>query len=337
MGHVRANPAAAAATPRHASGTGGPPLPQTGVPSAKGAAPAWKPLLDNADPGFSSRWLWFLLLATAGVFIARDGWTMFETGQPRALVEIGLGRIVSASQEWPVLRPAVAMVIGIEHFLAAAWLFWLSIVMLRRVPVPRPSGSEMLVCATRQVRHLRLDRAIGGLLLLGAGAILAAHAAEWITMASRHVPALQNLPPGALIVLAGGIEFHGIQKLLRAAVVYFCPAERCFLVVIADPHNHGINNRLIIGDGSFGGARQICLYHEQVFSVRHDVSHFRGRFLGMGDIVLEVQDAPNGPRRTVIVQAPASIAKTQKIVDTLAGIWRVALRRDQIGILGRGA
>jgi hypothetical protein len=297
----------------------------------------WQPLIDDADPGFASRWLWFFAFFSTAVFIALDAWTMFETGQPRALAELGLGRIVQGAREWPVISPAVAAMIGVEHLLAAGFLLWLSIVVVRRVPVPRPSPNELLVCATRQRRHLRIDWALGGLICLGIGALLAAHASEWIALVSRHVPGLRATPPGALIVLAGLVEFYGLQKLLRAAVVYGVPAARSFLVVIADPHHHGINNRLWLGDGQFSGARQVCLYHEQVVAVRPNVSWVRGRILGLSEIILTVQVAPNAAPRTVIVQAPASIEKTQQIADLLAGIWRAALRRDQYVVYGRSS
>jgi hypothetical protein len=127
---------------------------------------------------------------------------MIATGQPAALVEIGLGRIVQASREWPELRLSVAVAVGAEHLLSAGVLLWLSIIVLRNVPVPRPSPMEMLVVASRQVRHFRIELALTGLEGLFAGGALVS--------APHFLVILQRFPAGWFILAAGAVEFYGL-------------------------------------------------------------------------------------------------------------------------------
>lgn len=312
----------------------GPVAPQ---PAAIGFGPeklaklTWTPILDNADPSVRSRWVWAILLVGAAAWIGSHALEMIATREPTALVEIGLGRIVQAAREWPVLRPLVAVVVEIEHLLAAGVLVWLSIIVLRKVPVPRPAPTELLVVATRQVRHLRIDLALSGLLCLGLGAVLAAHADDALAVTAHYRPTVHRIPAGLLILAAGLVEFYGLQRLLRAVVAWGVPAVRSYLVVIADPQHRGMNNRLCFGDGRFAGAGQRIVYHGDILDVRHRISAFRGRVLGLSDLILTIAD--NGKISTVTIEAPALIGHTQQIVDTLAGIWRAAQPRPASGVV----
>jgi hypothetical protein len=304
---------------RKAGGTT--PTPPPNSPSS------FRPLVNNGDASVKSRWLWAMSAAAVAVVMGAIGIEMLLTGEAIVVIEIGLGRLVRATRELPLMRPLVAYFVGAEHLFFAAMLAWMSILLARDVPVPKATANELIIASSRQLRHVRIDWATKACVSIAAGFTIASGAQSMLDAVTRMLPAASMIPVGLFIAIAGVFEFLGLQYLVRAIAVYCIPALRSYLVVIAAPLQGGMANRICIGDGRLTRLGRQVIYHEDLISFAPQISRFRGRVLGLAD--LQIVFRLEGVRHAITLEAPASLKVTQLIADIVNGPWRVAKSRDR--------
>ncbi len=288
----------------------------------------FRPLVNSGDASVKSRWFWAILVLVLAGAVGYHGIRILMTGEASVIFEIGLGRFVRAAQDVPALRPFAAIAVAAESLFFATMLCWMAVLLARDVPVPKATVGEIVIASARQLRHVRIDWAMKAVFYIALGFVLANFAEPAFQAATRVVPSINGIPAGPLlVVVAGVLEFLGMQYLVRAIAVYFIPALRSFLVVIAAPLQGGISNRICIGDGRLTRTGRQVIHHEDLISFVPQISRFRGRVLGLADLQLVFRC--EGVRHAITLEAPASLKTTQLIADIVNGPWRVAKSRDR--------